>query len=252
MLGTQAAAVVMTAVALAGAVLQSPEDLLRRSDIGAFAPKSFRARLVLKSLPQAVSHEIEIWRSGDAKTLIRFLDPKDRGKYLLRLEGQVWLLTPDAKKPVHLSPSYRLYGGATLDEVLGIRLAREYRVESASRETDPGGPVVALELIARSEGVLFPRVRYVVREATERPVSATYQLRSGRDATAVEFLQWNEGRLVYARRVVVKDLLRKGALTEVEIPELQERSIPEGLFSLGDAAARRALESATSKEPANR
>jgi Outer membrane lipoprotein-sorting protein len=239
----------VAALALAGVLTQSPEEMLRRSDVGTFAPSSFRARLVLKNLPQGASHEVEVWRSGEAKTLIRFLDPRERGKYLLRLEGQIWLLSPSAKKPVHLSPSYRLYGGATLDEVLGIRLARAYQVESASRRKDPGGTLVAFELRAKSEGMLFPYVHYVVRVATARPVSATYRLRSGRDATAVEFVQWNESGLVYARRVVVRDLLRKGVVTEVEVLELQERTIPDGLFALDDPAARRALETTTSKSP---
>jgi hypothetical protein len=47
----------------------------------------------------------------------------------------------------------------------------------------------------------------------------------------------------------VKDLLRKGALTEVEVLELQERTIPDGLFALEDSAARRALDAPTSKSP---
>src|ERR1035437_6295743 len=128
MVGFQPKTPLVAALVLAGVLTQSQEELLRRSDVGAFAPASFRARLVLKNLPQGASHEVEGWRSGEAKTLIRFLDPKEPGKYLLRLEGQIWLLSPSAKKPVHLSPSYRLYGGATLDEVLGIRLARVYRV----------------------------------------------------------------------------------------------------------------------------
>jgi outer membrane lipoprotein-sorting protein len=247
MVGFQSRTPTVAALALAGVLTQSPEELLRHSDVGGFPPSSFRARLVLKSLPQDVSHEIEVWRSGESKTLIRLLDPKERGKYLLRLEGQLWLLTPSAKKPVHLSPSYRLYGGATLDEVLGIRLARDYQVESVSRAKDPRATLVAFELRAKSEGMLFPQVHYVVNEATERPVSATYKLRSGRDATQVEFVQWNDSGLVYARRVVVKDLLRKGALTEVEVLELQERTIPDGLFSLEDSAARRALDNPPSR-----
>ena len=229
-------------LALAGLLTQNMDGLLRRSDVGAFAPSSFRARLALKNPTDGSAHILEIWRSGNTKTLIRFLDEKELGKYLLRIEGQVWLLTPGAKKPVHLSPSYRLYGGATLDEVLGIRLANVYRVESATPQNDPGGSVVVLELRATSEGMLFPQVHYVVREATERPVSATYRLRSGRAAAAVEFLEWNEGRLVYARHLLVTDLLRKGAQTDVEVLELQERAIPDSLFSLDDSTARRALE----------
>lgn len=229
-------------LAVAWLLIQSPEELLRRSDVGAFAPASFRARLVLQRVPQGGHHEIEVWRSGDDKTLIRFLDPNERGKYLLRLRGELWLLTPGAKKPVRLNPSYRLYGGATLDETLGVRLAREYTVESTSEDTDSQGKLVALELRAKSAGVLFPQVHYVVREATERPVSAIYRLRSGREATAVEFVEWNERGIVYARRLVVKDLLRKGEQTEVQVLELEQRTIPDGLFALDDPALRHALE----------
>jgi hypothetical protein len=96
------------------------------------------------------------------------------------------------------------------------------------------------ELRARSDTALFPQVRYVVRPATERPITALYRVRSGREATAVEFMDWNDTRRLYARRVVVRDLLRKGAITEVEVLDLQERPVPDALFDLADGSARRA------------
>ena len=116
----------------AHAASRNPQELLARSDVASFGPASFRARLLLKPPPPHEGREIEVWRSGEAKTLVRFLSPKERGKYLLRLGGQLWLVAPGAREPVRISASYRLYGGATLDEVLGTRLAGEYAVESAS------------------------------------------------------------------------------------------------------------------------
>lgn len=228
-------------LALASVAQPSPEELLRRSDVGAFAPSAFRARLVLTGQSRGDTHELEIWRSGTSHTLVRMLDAKDLGKYLLRIDNQMWLLTPGAKQPVRLSPSYRLYGGATLDEVLSVRLAQVYDIESSSRLEDPAGDVVAFELRGKTDDLLFPRVRYVVRAATARPVTATYRVRSGRDATAIEFVQWSTGELLYARRVIVRDLLRKGAATEVEVAELDERPVPAALFSLTDPSARREL-----------
>ena len=225
--------------AVAGLVGQGYLDLLKRSDIGSFAPASFRARLVLDG-PKG-THEVEIWRSGEAKTLIRFLDPKEREKYLVLLESRLWLLTPGAKKPVRLRPSHRLYGGATLDEVLGVRLSQHYDVESVAEKPDTAGSLVVFSLRAKTEEVLFPAVSYVVRESTERPVSAVFLLRSGRAATSIEFLDWNENGPLYARRVLVQDLLRKGARTEVRVVELEELQVPDALFDLADPTARRAL-----------
>lgn len=234
-------------VAFTGLLAQSPEELLRRSDVGAFTPSSFRARLILRRLSLNASHEVEIWRSGNTRTLIRFLDTKDRGKFLLRLKDQLWFIAPGAREPVRMSPSYRLYGGVTVDEVLGVRLAEEYRVERATDEMDAGGKLIVLELRAKSKRMLFPEVRYAVRETTGRPVQALYRLKSGRAATSVEFMEWTETGPTYARRVLVKDLLRKGDRTEVEVLELQERPVPDALFDLRDPTSRRALESAPGK-----
>lgn len=233
----------------ARSAVRSPQELLARSDVGSFGPASFKARLVLKPEPPRESREIEVWRRGEAQTLVRFLNPKERGKYLLRLDRQLWLIAPGAREPVRISASYRLYGGASLDQILGARLARDYEVESARDEEEAGGRVVVLELRAKAEGLTFPRVRYVVREATERPIRAEYRLMSGRPATAVEFVEWSDKGSRYARRLVVRDLLRKGATTEVEVRDLEERSVPAVLFDLHDSSARRALDAGTALPP---
>lgn len=219
-------------------------ELLRRSDVGMFTPGAFRSRLVLRRPPSKEKHEVELYRSGNNRTLIRFLDPKDRGKFLLRLGDQLWFLAPGAKKPVRIGPSYRLYGGITVDEVLGVRLSEEYDVQRVTEGSDQDGPLAVLELRAKSDKVMFPKVRYVVRTRTERPVSVLYQLRSGKAATSVEFLEWNDDSRPYASRILVKDLLRKAAQTEVEVLELEERAIPDALFDLNDSSARAALAAA--------
>ncbi len=231
-------------LAASGLLSQNHDELLRRSDIGMFAPASFRARLTLTD-PKAKIHAIEIWRSGDTRTLIRFLDERDRGKFLVRLGDDLWLLTPGARKPVRVGASYRLYGGATLDEVLGLRLADEYEVASVTSEKGTTD-LVAFELRAKATNKLFPTVRYVVSKATSRPVRAVYRLRSGRAATAVEFLEWNERGSVYARKVAVRDLLRKGAQTVVTVDTLEPRAVSPGLFDLSDHTARKALAGGTS------
>jgi hypothetical protein len=219
----------------------SPEDLLRRSDVGALAPSSFRSRMRLSTAPGRPPLEIEVWRKGEDRTLVRFLGPKEQGKYLLRLGGALWFLAPGARKPVRLGPAYRLRGSATLDDVLGLHYARDYRVDRASA-TDDG--LVALDLAARGPGALYPAVRYVVRRDTLRPVRAEYRLPSGKVATVVEFAAWVEGQRPYASRLLVRDALHGGAVTRVEVQDVEERAVPAGLFDLADPAERRRLEAA--------
>jgi hypothetical protein len=216
------------------------EALLRRADLGGFAPDSFRARVRLAAGDRPPL-DVEVWRKGDARTLVRLLGPKEQGRYLLRLDDALWLLAPGARKPVRLDARYRLRGSATLDDVLGLSYARDYRVERAEEE---GDGLVALELAARLPGAVYPTVRYVVRPSTSRPVRAEYRLPSGKTATIVELDGWREGRHPYAQRLLVRDALHGGAVTTVEILEVEERAVPDGLFDLADPTERARLEGA--------
>jgi hypothetical protein len=188
--------------------------------------------------------EVEVWRSGESKSLVRFLGPKEKEKYLVRLDRTLWFLAPGAKKPVKLNPAYRLRGSASLDEILGIHYARDYVVEAASLEEDAGGPLVVLDLAAKSARAPYPRVRYVVRRRTERPVRAEYRLASGKTSSVVEFLDWAEGSRPVVRRLILTDRLRSGVRTEITLLEMEERKIPDGLFDLRNATERKKLEEA--------
>jgi hypothetical protein len=234
---------IAVAVLLAGPVRSADqalamEELLRRADVGAMAPESFRSRMRLTAGDKPPL-DVEVWRKGETRTLVRLLGAKERGKYLLRLGSVLWFLAPGAKKPVRLDPSYRLRGSATLDDVLGLQYARDYTVSSAA---DLEGGLVALELTARGAGAIYPAVRYVVRRSTLRPVRAEYRLPSGKVATIVEFAEWSAGGRPYARRLLVRDALHGGATTAVDVFEVEARPVPEGLFDLADHSARRRLE----------
>jgi len=221
-------------------VPQAQESLLRRSDVGAFVPGAFRARLAISQGAETPS-EVEIWRSGADRTLLRFLAEKERGKFLLRRGAELWLIAPTAKEPVRLSPSHRVYGAATMDVLFALRLADDYRIDSVEIATSPDGPLTIFELRALADTAQYAEVRYAVRTETALPVNALYRLRSGRATTRVVFTRWNSDRR-YARSVEVTDLLRKGAATRIEVLEFDERTVPEPLFDLRDGSARRDLE----------
>ena len=220
------------------------EQRLRDSDIGARAPAAFVARLVLTNRRDRKPHEIEVWRAGTDRLLVRFLDAGERGRYLLRRGPDMWLLTPDAKQPVKLSPAYRVYSGVNLDEILGVRLQRDYRLEAVEESlSEDGQPLTAFELRATG-GAIFPSLRHVVRNRDARPVSTEYRLVSGKAASVIEYAEWSPVPVLHARRFAVRDQLRKGEVADVEIVSLEARPVPEELFDLADPAARRRLEGA--------
>jgi hypothetical protein len=216
-------------------------DLLRRSDVATNEPASFRSRILLQGPGPEAPVEIEVWHERPSRTLVRFLGAKHRGKYLLYLPEAVFFLAPGARQPVALPRSFRLHGSATLDQVLGLRYSRDFSISRAEPSED--GAHVVFELQARDAKAQYPRVRYVVERRTARPTRSELLLAGGKLATSVEFATWSPGVPLQPLRLVLRDHLRGGAATRVELLELEERNVPEGLFSLSDSAARRGLES---------
>jgi hypothetical protein len=230
----------LAAAAPAAGAAEPHAELLRRSDISSLAPESFRARLLVTP-DSGQPQELEVWRAGESRTLVRFLAPKDRGKYLLRLEDALYFLSPRAKNAVKLDPAYRL-GAASLDEMLGTRYSRDYAIESSSEAEDARGPLVVLELKARTPRAPWGRVRYVVRRELQRPVRVDFLATSGKTTGSVEFLAWEEKGRLRPLRLRVRDALRPKRSADVAIEEVEERSVPSGLFDLTDPSERRKLE----------
>lgn len=221
----------------------SPADraLLRASDLSALAPDVFTARLVLTG-PDGVAHAVDVWRAGAERLLVRTseaepgaaLAPKVR--YLLRRGADLWLLTPTARAPVRLPSSYRLYGGVSIDEVLGVRLVADYRIAGVERR--PGPPAtVDFDLRAAAPGAVFPRVTYRVDASTTRPLQAAYGLPGGKTATVATFDAWHTTPVLYPAAMTLRDELRKGRTTAVRISGLRAVTVPGEVFELtGDAA----------------
>ena len=208
------------------------DQRLRESDIGARAPEAFVARLVLTNRRDRKPHEIDVWRAGPDRLLVRFLDAGERGRYLLRRGPDMWLLTPDAKQPVKLNPAYRVYSGVNLDEILGVRLERDYRLEAVEESPgDDGEPLTAFELRATG-GALFPSLRHVVRNRDARPVRTEYRLVSGKAASVIEYREWSLQPALHARRFAVTD-----ATAQRDDDRRRDRA------AAGAAGARRALRS---------
>jgi hypothetical protein len=233
--------IAVAASAQAGQPRAGADALLERADLGALMPPSVRAAVTMTVAGRKEAHALEIWRAVEDKMLIRFMDPSERGRYLVRLGPELWLLTKGAKKPVRISNTHRLYGGATIDSILGNRLAANYKT-TLVRESDPGpDATVTYELTAMTTNVAYPHVRYTVRTDTGRPAQAVYGAASGKPLVAVDFVEWMNGAATYPRRLHIRDLARKNAPTEVLITNLELRVPPQALFNLHDHSARLAL-----------
>jgi len=211
-------------------------DLLAASDLFARAPAEFRAEIEVGRIGSDGTSRLEIHRKGPDLELVRFLAPKERGKFLLRRGEDLWFLAPGSRKPVLLAPSYRVYG-ASLHDLVGLDLARDYRIEGSSE----AGGVVTFELAAAAPRAASPRITWVVSRTTRRPLRADMKAASGKVLRVLEFKSWRDAERGVPERLVAKDVVAGGAPLDIRFVAFEPRPVDPRLFDLQDASARAAL-----------
>ena len=223
-------------MAPAARVAPADQELLAASDLFAAAPSEFRVEVEVRQGSAASGMPLEIWRRGEELALVRLLAEKDRGKFLLRRDRELYFIAPGSARPVKLAPSYRLQGAA-LDELLGLRLVRDYRIAAVAEAAG----VVTFELVANARDAATPRLRWVVSRARQLPLRADLQASDGRVLRVIEFPEWRDPRRGVPKRMVVKDVLRGGAPLAILFGAFEARPVSLELFELEAGSARAAL-----------
>lgn len=226
------------APAAPGATAPTPADLelLEASDLFSAAPEEFRAEVEVRQGAATAGMPLEIWRRGEGLALIRLLAEKDRGKFLLRRDRELYFISPGSSRPVMLAPSYRLQGAA-LDDLLGLRLMRDYRIERVAEKSG----VVTFDLVASDKSAAAPRLRWVVSRARRLPLRADLQTAEGKVLRVLEFGDWRDAKRGVPGRLTVKEVLRGGAPIEIRFTDFESRAVDPALFDLEHGASRAAL-----------
>ncbi len=243
-LAASALALGAAAPAATEAPTAADRELLAAADLGRAQPAAFRSEVRVEPLAGSGATSFEVWRDGDL-ALVRYLDPRQRGKAFLERPEGTWLLAHGAR-PVKLGTASRVAAGTSFQELVGLSFSRDFTLEAVSHQGTGEGELVTFSLHAAHPGLPYARVDYVVRAATRRPLRIEYRLDSGRLARMVELVAWRPGLPPIPSETVAKDLLGGRPPVRVRLLELEARQPPPHLFELSPAgdAARAALAAA--------
>ncbi|HJW33632.1 MAG TPA: outer membrane lipoprotein-sorting protein [Holophagaceae bacterium] len=197
------------------------EELLTAADRHRHPWASFQVEIGLK-----VTREEQRWRvhsreNGDAR--VDGLSEKEKGRSVLVLGDDMWLLLPNTKRPVRVSPQQRLLGPASGGDIARTRFQEDYSAEVTGEETVEGESCHRLELKARRPAVAFQKATLWVAKVGRRPVKAEFRMASGKLARTVRF---KEGGVVQGRPVL-RSMEVEGSGGKVELRF--EKWAPEGV-----------------------
>jgi hypothetical protein len=170
-----------------GTVLAAQDGaaLLERVDRMRHPWPAFSVEVTLKDSKGEQRWRVRVRENGDSR--VEGLSEKEKGRTVLLLGEEMWLLLPNARRPVKVSPAQRLLGPAAGGDLAHSRLSREYEVMGIHEENLDGLACHRLELQARRPKLSYHTARFWIARATGFPIRVDYFLASGKPAKTLLF-----------------------------------------------------------------
>jgi Outer membrane lipoprotein-sorting protein len=164
---------------------QSGEEVLARVDRLRHPWPSFTMELTLKAADASQKWKVSARENGDAR--LDGLSTKEKGRAVLVLGDQMWLLLPGTKRPVKVTPQQRMMGPAAGGDVARTRFREDYAVESLAEERMEGQDCWRLDLRAKRPSLSARQVVLWVAREGSLPLRAEFRMASGKLARTVTF-----------------------------------------------------------------
>jgi hypothetical protein len=164
---------------------QRGDDLLARVDHLRHPWPDFTVDMTVEAGTVTQRWKVLARENGDAR--IEGLSEAERGRVVLMLGDDMWLLFPGAKRPLKVTPQQRLLGPAAGGDVARTRFAQDYAVADLREGALDGQPCWRLDLTARKLSTSAHTVVLWVAKEPFHPMKAEFFLASGKLARTALF-----------------------------------------------------------------
>ncbi len=158
----------------------SAEDLVRKADHRRGLQGSFTmiVKTIVDERGEKTEQEYRVnVRDGETSLVEQVQPARAAGRKLLMKGFDMWLFTPQVKKPVRIGLQQRLTGDIANGDISRTNYAQDYVASIINREAD--GTVV-IELKAKDKRVTYSRIKYWIEESTAKPVKAEFFALNGK------------------------------------------------------------------------
>ncbi len=186
--------------------------------------------LTLKDKKVVAKHLLDVKVSNQGFAMVEILAPKrQQGRRTLMRKNDLWLYLPTSSNVIRIAPLQRVFGSASIADVLNTSFLNDYSVTAANRET---GNTLVLELTSKVKGSTYAGIKLSYDMITERPIKTEHFTTSGRLLKTIEYktFQEHQGQRM-AEKVVIYDSLRKNSAVWIKMSGYELSEYPAALFT---------------------
>lgn len=235
----------LTLIFLAGSLLlqaQEPtgKEILERVDKNMAAKSTISiSKMVIHGARQTRTIEAKSWGMGDEKSFTEYLAPaREKGTKMLKLEDKLWIYSPGSDRTIQIS------GHMLKQSLMGSDLSYEDMMDNVELLEDYDAGVIGSEIVdergcwivelqAKTVEVNYQIRKVWVDKVRYIPLKEELYAKSGKLLKRMELFDITKiDNRWYPKKIVFKDMLKKGDGTEFIIDEIEfDKEIPEYLFT---------------------
>jgi len=235
----------LTLIFLAGSLLlqaQEPtgKEILERVDKNMAAKSTISiSKMVIHGARQTRTIEAKSWGMGDEKSFTEYLAPaREKGTKMLKLEDKLWIYSPGSDRTIQIS------GHMLKQSLMGSDLSYEDMMDNVELLEDYDAGVIGSEIVderdcwivelqAKTAEVNYQIRKVWVDKVRYIPLKEELYAKSGKLLKRMELFDITKiDNRWYPKKIVFKDMLKKGDGTEFIIDEIEfDKEIPEYLFT---------------------
>ncbi|MGD2035771.1 MAG: outer membrane lipoprotein-sorting protein [Bacteroidales bacterium] len=215
-------------------------EILNRIDKNMTAKSTITtSKMVIHGARQTRTIEAKTWGIGNEKAFTEYLSPpREQGTKMLKLEDQLWIYSPGSDRTIQISGHMLRQSlmGSDLsyeDMMENSKLLEEYDAVVIGSETMEERDCWIVELQAKTAEVNYQVRKIWVDKIRYIPLKEELYAKSGQLLKRMELFDITKiGSRWYPKKMVFKDMLKKGAGTEFIIVDIEfDKEIPEYIFS---------------------
>lgn len=155
-----------------------------------------------------------------------------RGRKLLMKEYDIWLFTPDIKKPLRISLEQKLTGEVSNGDIAKTNYAEDYDATLLGVEKKDNNEVYKLELKAKNKKVTYGRIEYTVSKKDFMPIDATFFALSGKPLKSAQFSDFKQIQgTSRATKMVIRDYLQKNKFSTMVFSDHKITKFDDSIFN---------------------
>jgi len=176
-------------------------------------------------------HRYHVYTRPQRQSLVVFKTASEQGQKMLMLEDNYWLLMPNSRRPIRITPLQKLLGEAAIGDVSSMTWSNDYTAELGELSQWQGHSARQLHLKAKTSGASYQRIELWLDEQSNFPLKADLYLVSGRLAKQAQFEPGTRDGALSVASMTLSDAIQTSKATQVRYLSIDAHQLPDKYYN---------------------